>query len=1827
MKANRCRKRRLFLTANKLVSLITLIFFSASTVFALPAGQQVVNGQVSMNTQGNNLTITNSPNSIINWQRFSINTNEAVRFIQQSSTSAVLNRVIGQDPSRILGMLQSNGRVFLINPNGILFGQGARIDVNGLVASTLNISNQDFLAGKYNFTAGAFAGPIQNQGAITTPEGGKVYLIAPDVENSGIINSPKGDVILAAGHSVYLVDSLDPDISVVISAPEDRAINLGRIVAESGNVGIYGGLIQQKGVVSANSAVVGENGRIFFKAKKDVTLDKGSVTSAQGAGTIKILGGMDSGTVTVNGTLDASAPNGGDGGFIETSAAKVSIGDKAAITTLAPYGKTGTWLIDPTDFTIAASGGDMTGITLSTNLGSTDVTILSSSGATDGSGDINVNDTVSWTSSHNLTLSAYRNIQVNAALSHSGGNAASLTLTPNTGAGGGSVITGANGSVNLAATDSLTIAGNAYTLIGDATALQNMSSGLTGYYALRQNVDASATSTWNDNGSGGYYGFAPVGYDPDWKFTGVFDGLGHTVSGLYINRPLTDYVGLFGFTGNSSTIRNVGLVNVNINGYGSVGGLVGYNNGSIDNSYSTGTVTGSTDFVGGLVGFNRTTGGIISNSYSTGTVTGNNNYIGGLVGRNYEGSIINAYSTAEVTGIYNGTGSVSGIGGLVGETFDGSIDNSYSTGTVTGTSSDDVGGLVGHQYSSSTNNPLSSISNSYSTGAVSGARHVGGLVGYEYYGSISNSYSTGAVTGITSNVGGLVGTNQGIIGSSYSTGAVTGTSTYVGGLVGYNWGSITASYWDKETSGQATIGVGGGTTTGVTGLTTAQMMTQATFTGGQVPWDFTNTWWMSGANTRPFLRSEYSTTINNAHQLQLMGMSATTLGASYTLAANIDMSELTQASGLWNTATGFVPVGNYPAYFTGAFDGNGHTITGLTINRPTTDYVGLFGFTGSSSTIRNVGLVDVNIAGLRWVGGLAGENDGAIDNCTSTGTVSGIAGGPLGGAYIGGLVGDNYGSISKSSSTATVTGTGTIGGLVGGNNGGTISSSSHSTGTVTGDDTVGGLVGDNGGTISNSYSTGNVTGTASSYYVGGLAGVNETGGGSISNSYSTSAVIGEGWLGGLVGENGGTITTSSSTGTVTGTGDIIGGLVGGNYGTIDNNSYSTGDVTGNSYVGGLVGGNFSGAGISSSYSTGTVTGTGTYEGGTDSYVGGLVGFNDTSSTITSSYSTGAVTGSGYYVGGLVGKNLGGIDGSWNEGTVTGSSYYVGGLVGWNDGSIDSSYSTGTVIGLSDYVGGLAGDNWGTISDSYNTGAVIGNASSYYVGGLVGYNQGGGTISNAYNTGSVDGYFYVGGLAGVCEGGVISNSYNTGNVTGDWIVGGLVGQLSSGETSGAINDSYNTGGVSAPDVVGGLVGANYATISNSYSTGNVSGNTWQIGGLVGLNDTSGSITNSYSTGMVSGSGSLVGGLVGRNDGTISLSYWDTQTSNMSNCVGTGSSSGCTGLTTAQMTTLASFSGWDFETTWGITQGTTYPYLLWQSPGTYPVPPVATPQTISGMLDVALEGKVIYFYVDGTLFLGQTTTEAGGLYSIALSGNPVPSNSALLAYVDDASPWGASVYLSGGGDITNLLIGYNTLIAGSAGGTMSNTTLVTAKGGLTFTEIPYSFSGTNLTLSPNFNFKTAIGTTYSLNGTITTTNGSQTYNGPVTGAGLLSAGAANDITLTNASNSFSSIGILGGRNVTLTNMGAFALNASTISGTLGVTSGGNITQTGPLSVTGAATFVAGAGNNITLAGANDFTTVKITSGNDVALNDVNTIDLGASTVSGNLSVTATGPITQH
>ncbi|WP_298923250.1 filamentous hemagglutinin N-terminal domain-containing protein [uncultured Ramlibacter sp.] len=299
------------LTLRRTIAAIALAC-SGAALAQLPTAPTVVHGQASVQRAGNVLTITNTPGAILHWQGFSVGAGETARFNQQSAASSVLNRVTGQDPSLILGSLQSNGKVFLLNPNGVLFGAGSRVDVNGLVASSLAMTNADFLAGRLNFSGNGSEGRVASQGEIRTPQGGRILLIAPQVDNSGLLHAPGGEVVLAAGRSVRLADSSNPDLHVVVSAPQDQALNLGQIVAGGGNVGIYGGLVSQRGLVNADSAVLGAGGKIVFKASGDLLLEAGSKTSATGdskGGSIHLLG--ERVALRGNAQVDASGRSGG----------------------------------------------------------------------------------------------------------------------------------------------------------------------------------------------------------------------------------------------------------------------------------------------------------------------------------------------------------------------------------------------------------------------------------------------------------------------------------------------------------------------------------------------------------------------------------------------------------------------------------------------------------------------------------------------------------------------------------------------------------------------------------------------------------------------------------------------------------------------------------------------------------------------------------------------------------------------------------------------------------------------------------------------------------------------------------------------------------------------------------------------------------------------------------------------------------------------------------------------------------------------------------------------------------------------------------------------------------------------------------------------------------------------------------------------------------------------------------------------------------------------------------------------------------------------------
>ncbi|MFO8109490.1 MAG: GLUG motif-containing protein, partial [Thermoplasmata archaeon] len=572
------------------------------------------------------------------------------------------------------------------------------------------------------------------------------------------------------------------------------------------------------------------------------------------------------------------------------------------------------------------------------------------------------------------------------------------------------------------------------TEIHNSHQLQMISMSLSEEYVLMCDIDlrgylTDASRMWGTNFTTGG-GFVPVGNDTN-RFTGSLDGQNYTITGSYIDRPSTDYIGLFGAMDTGGEVSDVGVIDADVSGYWYVGGLVGRNEGTVNNSYATGDVSG-TERVGGLVGRNE---GTVNNSYATGNVSGNNE-VGGLMGLN-SGTVENSYATGNVSGYRY-------VGGFVGVNWQGTVENSYSTENV------------------------------------SGFRYVGGFVGLNDYGMVLNSYATGTVTRNSGSTftyfGGFVGRNsQGKIINCYSTGSVhyenaddptnKGFAGYVDTGGDYE---MSGNFWDVETSEQTS------TAGNATGKTTAEMKKRATFT--DVCWDFNNIWHILEELSYPLLQYQPMPTgsgtpedpywIYDTWDLQNMNSD---INAHYALASDINASE---TSG-WNDGAGFLPIGDNNNMFVGSLDGRYHTITGLYINRPTSWYVGLFGYVGIWGEIRNVGLVDNNVSGGGRVGGIAGTNYGVVSNTYASGEVSGDD-------FVGGLVGYNLpGTVENSYTTANVSGESSVGGLLGLNFRGEIFNS-YATGDVTRwssstDTSFGGFIGYNDqGKIIDCYSTGSI---------------------------------------------------------------------------------------------------------------------------------------------------------------------------------------------------------------------------------------------------------------------------------------------------------------------------------------------------------------------------------------------------------------------------------------------------------------------------------------------------------------------------------------------------------------------------------------------------------------------------------------------------------------------------------------------------------------------------------------------------------------------------------
>ena len=571
----------------------------------LPSGGQVTVGSAQISQNNNTLNIhQNSQNVGIQWQDFNIGKNATVNFYQPNASSIAVNRVQDNNASQIMGKLNANGQVFLLNPNGVIFSKTAQVNVGGIVASTLNVTDGDIISGNFHLKNIGGQGKVENHGSILA-NGGVIAFIAPNVINTGQVQANNGVIHFTAADQVTL------------------RLQDGQLTEYQVEIGTLQGLIDNQGAILAN------NGAVYLTAKAKDSLSKAVVNHSgileanrlthNAKGEIVLLADMQNGTANINGVLKAEGKNGQDGGFIETSAATVHVGQATQVSTKAEDARTGTWLIDPTDFTVhggtgAATGSGIGATTLQNSLNSTSITLETQNAGSE-KGDIHVNAAVTWNKDTTLTLKAHNDIHINADITAQHQDGKVELLYGQNGQQDANYHLNHHAKINLQAgqnfsTQKGTDVANRidYTVITQlgsegsisGTDLQGINGDLSGHYVLGADIDATATKDW---GGLDELGFNPIGNEWDGDFTGRFDGLGHQVSNLTIDRTYSYGVGLFGSI-RDAVVRNVGVKNGLIRGDSFVGGLVGQSTNSlIENSFSRANVEGYAT-IGGLVGGN-----------------------------------------------------------------------------------------------------------------------------------------------------------------------------------------------------------------------------------------------------------------------------------------------------------------------------------------------------------------------------------------------------------------------------------------------------------------------------------------------------------------------------------------------------------------------------------------------------------------------------------------------------------------------------------------------------------------------------------------------------------------------------------------------------------------------------------------------------------------------------------------------------------------------------------------------------------------------------------------------------------------------------------------------------------------------------------------------------------------------------------------------------------------------------------------------------------------------------------------------------------------------
>ena len=780
----------------------------------LPLLNNVAQGQVQISqSQADKsaaMTVNQmSDKAVLNWSTFNIGANAQVNFNQPSRTSVTLNRVLDASPSQIFGELNANGQVFLSNPNGIYFSPSAQVDVGGLVATTHAIADADFLSDKMQFDRKGSASGIVNEGHLNAKLGGYIALLAPEVQNGGVIVAQAGTVVMAAGEGVTLKFAQNNSLAGITTTPATIATlveNKLAVQAPGGQIilsavalnKLQAGVINNSGTLEASS-MVSRGGKIILEADA-ITLTSTSVINANGplGGGHVVIGGDgttqdetrpasqvgmqegaqinananesgDGGVVlvranpldpnsvaTLSGVINAKGGGRqGNGGHIETSAGQLTLG-ALTVNAGAPTGTAGTWLIDPYDYTIDANAATAINAAL-VNSSVTINTIGNVSnygglGNAQGTGNVIINAPLVWSSNSTLTLQAAGNIFINSSISATGASA------------GVNIFYGGSNSSTAPTAGSfyqfnLNNPGSSFISLPNATSnLYIANQSYTLIESMSQLQAMSPTGVYALGRSLLIPGvYTNSVYTPDFK--GVFDGLGNTVSGIQLINSCTATcnIGFFGVASAGAWINNLQLSETfTLTGTGVAQTFSDYSVGGLVGKVTGGTSANPNRFTGDGVVF-------VSNTNNASKISVNGFWGGGLIGKTYGttaapvyANITQSYATLNLDNTAALSIYASSVGGVIG-------DASASTTSA----SSGAGAVV--------------VSNTYVSGSINvkqaGYWGVGGLIGqaygptvnasnsYTYFQAGSMSSSAGAVS-----VGGLFGwTTSLTISNSYTT--------------------------------------------------------------------------------------------------------------------------------------------------------------------------------------------------------------------------------------------------------------------------------------------------------------------------------------------------------------------------------------------------------------------------------------------------------------------------------------------------------------------------------------------------------------------------------------------------------------------------------------------------------------------------------------------------------------------------------------------------------------------------------------------------------------------------------------------------------------------------------------------------------------------------------------------------------------------------------------------------------------------------------------------------------------------------------------------------